>query len=86
MKYWIKIHLCASIRTLIYNSRLKVTFTEKGKSSSCFILINPSVPRPAKEVKGFEKIWLKNGEQKIVTIHLDEVLFHFMIVKHMTGK
>lgn len=38
---------------------------------------NPSLPRPAKELKGFQKISLKPGEQKTVTIPLDEEAFQY---------
>ncbi|MFC2758810.1 glycoside hydrolase family 3 C-terminal domain-containing protein [Hallella multisaccharivorax] len=36
-----------------------------------------SVPRPEKELKGYEKISLKPGEKKRVTIRLDEEAFHY---------
>lgn len=31
---------------------------------------NPAVPRPVKELKGFEKVWLKPGESKSITVEL----------------
>ncbi len=33
---------------------------------------NPSVPRPIKELKGFQKVYLKTGESKQVTIKLNQ--------------
>lgn len=42
-----------------------------------------SVPRPEKELKGYEKISLKPGEKQRVTIKLDEEAFHFYdVTKH----
>ena len=39
--------------------------------------INPSVYRPAKELKGFAKVFLKAGESKQVTIPLDDKAFRY---------
>ena len=42
-----------------------------------------SIDRPAKELKGFEKIWLKAGEKKTVTFEIDaEDLSYFDAAKH----
>ncbi len=38
---------------------------------------NALLPRPEKELKGFEKIFLQAGEQKEVTINLDEDAFKY---------
>jgi beta-glucosidase len=38
---------------------------------------NPSLPRPLKELKGFEKIFLKPGEKRTVSIPLDQRAFAF---------
>ena len=38
---------------------------------------NASLPRPEKELKGFEKIFLKAGESKLVTINLSDAAFQF---------
>jgi beta-glucosidase len=38
---------------------------------------NASLPRPAKELKGFQKIFLQPGESKTVTINLDESSFQY---------
>ncbi len=42
---------------------------------------NPSVYRPAKELKGFAKVFLKAGEKKNVTIPLDDKAFRYFNVK-----
>ncbi|MEP7074191.1 MAG: glycoside hydrolase family 3 C-terminal domain-containing protein, partial [Acidobacteriota bacterium] len=39
--------------------------------------VESSVPRPLKELKGFEKVFLKAGEKKTVTIPLDIGAFSF---------
>ena len=42
-----------------------------------------SIDRPAKELKGFEKVWLKAGEKKTVTFEIDaEDLSYFDADKH----
>lgn len=42
-----------------------------------------SVPRPEKELKGYEKIELKPGQKQRVTIKLGEEAFHFYdVTKH----
>jgi beta-glucosidase len=35
------------------------------------------LPRPEKELKGFQKVFLKPGEKKLITIHLDENAFQY---------
>lgn len=40
-----------------------------------------SVVRPAKELKGFEKVFLKKGETKRVSVILDSEAFHFYDVR-----
>ncbi len=42
---------------------------------------NPTVYRPAKELKGFTKVFLKAGESKEVTIPLDDKAFRYFNVK-----
>ena len=42
---------------------------------------NPSIYRPAKELKGFAKVFLKAGESKQVTIKLDDKAFRYFNVK-----
>ena len=39
--------------------------------------VEASVPRPAKELKGYEKIFLKKGEQKRVEVMLTDEAFRF---------
>ena len=42
-----------------------------------------SIDRPVKELKGFEKVWLKTGEKKTVTFEIDaEDLSYFDAEKH----
>ncbi len=41
----------------------------------------PSVCRPAKELKGFAKVFLKVGEKKTVTIPLDDKAFRYFNIK-----
>jgi beta-glucosidase len=44
--------------------------------------LNPAVPRPVKELKGFEKIWLKPGQMKKVSASLDKNAFaYYDVVK-----
>lgn len=42
---------------------------------------NPNVYRPAKELKGFTKVFLKAGESRQVTIKLDDKAFRYFNVK-----
>jgi len=45
--------------------------------------VQASVPQPLKELKGYEKVYLKHGETKRVTVELDEEAFSFYDVnKH----
>ena len=39
--------------------------------------VQSSVPRPLKELKGYEKIFLKKGEKKRVSVVLNEDAFSF---------
>lgn len=39
--------------------------------------VEASVPRPYKELKGYEKVFLKKGETKRITVDLDERAFSF---------
>ena len=70
-----------------------ITFTipvkNKGKKAGAEVVqlyirdIKSSLPRPLKELKGFEKIYLNPGEQKEVTITIDKsALSFFDPVKH----
>ena len=36
-----------------------------------------ALPRPVKELKGFEKVFLKQGEEKVITILLDKNSFSY---------
>lgn len=42
---------------------------------------NPTIYRPAKELKGFQKVFLKAGEAKRVTITLDDKAFRYFNVQ-----
>ena len=42
---------------------------------------NPAIFRPAKELKGFAKVFLKAGESKTVSIKLDDKAFRYFNVK-----
>ena len=45
---------------------------------------NPSVPRPIKELKGFQKVFLSAGQSKRVTLELDQRSFAFFdTTKHL---
>lgn len=65
--------------------KLEVSFTIKntGKMDASEVVqvyvrdIESSVPRPLKELKGFEKVNLKKGESKRVMIELDKRAFSF---------
>lgn len=46
--------------------------------------VNPHIYRPAKELKGFAKVFLKAGQSKEVTIELDDKAFRYFNTK--TGK
>lgn len=69
----------------ISDSDVTVSFTVKntGKKDASEVAqiyvtdMESSVPRPEKELKGFEKIHLKKGEEKQVTITLDKRAFSF---------
>jgi beta-glucosidase len=39
--------------------------------------VNPGLPRPVKELKGFEKVWLKPGESTKVSVTLDKQAFAY---------
>lgn len=39
--------------------------------------VSPGLPRPVKELKGFEKVWLKAGESEKVSITLDKQAFEY---------
>lgn len=48
--------------------------------------VKSSVVRPEKELKGFEKVWLKAGETKTVTIEIDESALSFFDIKQKGWK
>lgn len=65
------------------------TITNTGKTDGAEIAQiyigakDPAVYRPVKELKGFQKIFLKAGESKTVTIPLDDKAFRYFNVKTM---
>jgi len=47
-----------------------------------------SITRPLKELKGFQKVFLKKGESKMVTFTIDEKMLRFYNadLKHVSEK
>ena len=39
--------------------------------------VNPTLPRPLKELKGFEKVFLKHGESRRIQVKLDSDSFSY---------
>ena len=65
------------------------TLTNTGKTAAAEVAQvyvapdSPSVKRPARELKGYDKIYLKPGESQKVTIHLDKAAFaHYDTPSH----
>lgn len=62
---------------------VKFTLRNKGKRAAAEVVQvyvgeqSPSVPRPAKELKGYEKVNLAPGQSKTVSIHLGPEAFAF---------
>lgn len=73
----------------------KITFTvsikNTGKREGAEVAqlyisdLKSSVPRPVKELKGFEKINLKPGEQKEVSFTIDKSALSFLMQLHISG-
>jgi beta-glucosidase len=63
--------------------KVSFTVTNTGKSAGAEIVQlyvgeqSPMVPRPIKELKGFQKVFLRSGESKRVTLDLDQRSFAF---------
>ena len=75
----------------IGNGKFSVTFdvTNTGKRDAAEVAQlyvgaeDPAVVRPAKELKGYEKVFLKKGETRRITIELGEEAFrHYDYMKH----
>lgn len=72
------------------NHKVKVSFDVKntGKMGAFEVAqvyvrdIESSVVRPYKELKGYEKVYLKKGETKRLSVELDEDAFSFYDVEH----
>ncbi|TCD28548.1 glycosyl hydrolase [Pedobacter psychrodurus] len=67
-----------------------VTLKNTGKRDGAEVVqfyvepINPSVPRPRKELKGFEKVFLKAGETKTIKVILNKDAFSYYDDKKKT--
>jgi beta-glucosidase len=63
--------------------KLSFTITNQGRRDGADVAQvyihqdSPSLPRPEKELKAFEKVFLKAGAQKQVSIQLDETAFSY---------
>jgi beta-glucosidase len=81
--------LTLSAAELSAEDRLSVEFTvtNTGRQAGAEVAqlylgaVSPSVPRPAKELKGFSKVVLKPGESRVVRIRLTPPDFAFWDVK-----
>lgn len=69
----------------------KVTFTVKNTSKVRAAVVpqvyvsavTPKLPRPDKELKGYEKVWLDPGKEQVVTITLTPESFgHYSVQEH----
>ena len=47
---------------------------------------SPLVPRPVRELKAFQKVWLAPGETKTVVLHLDQTSFAYFDANDMRWK
>ena len=70
--------------------KVSFTVTNTGKRAGAEIAElyvgekNPTVPRPIKELKGFEKVFLQPGDSRRVTLELDQRSFAFFdTTKHL---
>jgi beta-glucosidase len=72
-----------SAKTSDPQAEVKVKVTNTGKQAGSEVVqvyvgdVQCSVPRPARELKGFTKVYLNPGESKTVTIRLDKRSFAF---------
>ena len=67
-------------------SEIRASSPERRSRSSMLPRINPPVERPLKELKGFQKVYLKPGESKKVTITLDRrSLAYYNVTKRDMG-
>ena len=63
--------------------KVSFTVTNTGKRAGAEIAElyvgekNPTVPRPIKELKGFQKVFLQPGESRKVTLELDQRSFAY---------
>ncbi|WP_216634059.1 glycoside hydrolase family 3 C-terminal domain-containing protein [Hymenobacter taeanensis] len=65
------------------SATVKLTVSNNGKTAGAEVVQvyvkdeKASVKRPEKELKGFEKVFLKPGESKVVTLTLDQNAFQY---------
>ena len=70
-------------RTADNKVECSLTLTNTGKRDGAEVVqiyvnpVNPAVARPQHELKAFEKVWLKSGESRRVTLTLDRDAFSF---------
>lgn len=70
-------------RTADNKVECSLTLTNTGKRDGAEVVqiyvkpVNPAVARPQHELKAFEKVWLKSGESRRVTLTLDSDAFSF---------
>ena len=82
-------NLKLSSKSLKKGGKLTIKFTLKNSGSiagadvaQVYVRdVKASVPRPAKELKGFKNVFLNPGESKVVTLTLDEKDFAYWDVK-----
>lgn len=64
--------------TISFTVNVKNTGTREGKKLFSFIsAIRNPLPRPIKELKGFQKVKLAPGEEKAVTLTIDKKALSF---------
>jgi beta-glucosidase len=75
----------SNLKTTVANKKTTITFTVKntGRVAGADVAQvyvhqqRSTLPRPEKELKGFQKIFLQPGESKTITINLDEAAFQY---------
>ena len=78
-------NLNVTLSSNVADPRVNLEFTVKNTGSRAGSEVaqvyvgemSPAVPRPVKELKGFEKVWLKAGESTKVNITLDKGAFAY---------
>lgn len=73
-------------------SEVSVKVTNNGKMAGAEVVqmyvgeIEPKVPRPLRELKGFQKVHLQPGEAKLLKFTLDETAYRYFDEKTMSWK